>query len=279
MARITGVRVAETVPDAVLERAAEIELIDLTPRSCSRASPRARSTRPIWRAARARASSSPATSPRCASSRCGGRPSAWTTSSSAICAPCAIGRPWRGGESASWRSSAQTGWDPPSCALPTVSPTSCARALRRRHGRGGGKVAFAGGRRERRRGPGARRAARGRVERLVATDLVDEILRFARKGNFTQIFVGRSRSAWWREALRRSLVGALVRRADGVAIHVVSESRPARGPARRPSASNGAARLPYAAGLAAVAGVVGLATIVRDLATTANVARCSSSAR
>jgi two-component system sensor histidine kinase KdpD len=62
----------------------------------------------------------------------------------------------------------------------------------------------------------------GRTERLVGSDLPGEILEYAKRNNITQIVVGRSRAGWLREFLRRSFVHELVRRSEGVAIHVVT---------------------------------------------------------
>lgn len=84
----------------------------------------------------------------------------------------------------------------------------------------------------RRRVDAALRLAEGlgaRTKTLVGTDLVEELLRFARFENVTQLVVGRSRGGWLAEALGRSLPHQLVRRAQGIAVHVVT-------PPRQPSA-------------------------------------------
>ena len=52
--------------------------------------------------------------------------------------------------------------------------------------------------------------------------MVQELLRFARFENVTQIVVGRSRGGWWSELLGRSLPHQLVHHADDIAIHVVT---------------------------------------------------------
>ncbi len=57
---------------------------------------------------------------------------------------------------------------------------------------------------------------------LVATDLVEEILRVARFENVTQIVVGRARPKMLVRRFRTSLPEALVRAADGIAVHVVT---------------------------------------------------------
>jgi two-component system sensor histidine kinase KdpD len=110
----------------------------------------------------------------------------------------------------------------------------------------------------------------GRVERLTGTDAVGELLRYARRSNITQIVVGRSRAGRLRALLGRSLVQELVRRAEGISVHVVTPAEvPARPRARR------AFRLPeaqpYALATAGVAAIVLLAHLVADLGSLANV--------
>lgn len=60
------------------------------------------------------------------------------------------------------------------------------------------------------------------VKTLVGTDLVDELLRYAKFENVTQIVVGRSRSGWLAELLGRSFPHQLIRAAEDIAIHVVT---------------------------------------------------------
>src|SRR5262249_45403417 len=62
-----------------------------------------------------------------------------------------------------------------------------------------------------------------RVERLAGRDLPGEILRFARRSNVSQIIIGRSRLSWLKEILRRSLAHELVRRSNGIAVHVLTQ--------------------------------------------------------
>ncbi len=59
------------------------------------------------------------------------------------------------------------------------------------------------------------------VARLSGRDLPEEILRFARRENVTQIVIGRSRAGFWARVRGRSLSGILLRRASDVAVHVV----------------------------------------------------------
>lgn len=57
---------------------------------------------------------------------------------------------------------------------------------------------------------------------LAASDVAGELLRFARTENVTQMVLGRSRGGFLREFLRWSLPHELLRRADGVAVHVLT---------------------------------------------------------
>lgn len=60
------------------------------------------------------------------------------------------------------------------------------------------------------------------VRTLVAEDFVSELLRVARFENVTQLVIGRARRGLRGGWLRGSLAHELVRRADGIAIHVVT---------------------------------------------------------
>jgi two-component system sensor histidine kinase KdpD len=57
---------------------------------------------------------------------------------------------------------------------------------------------------------------------LAASDVAAELLRFSRLENVTLIVLGRSRGGFVTELLRRSLPHELVRRSDGIAVHVVT---------------------------------------------------------
>lgn len=88
-----------------------------------------------------------------------------------------------------------------------------------------------------------------------------EVLRFARFENATQIVIGRSRNGFFSELFRRSLPHELIRRAEGIAIHLITRDteQPVQAPSlRRPEALR-FAPLPffYAAVAVAVALVVG----------------------
>ncbi|WP_131114411.1 sensor histidine kinase [Lichenihabitans psoromatis] len=99
--------------------------------------------------------------------------------------------------------------------------------------------------------------------RLAGPDLPEEILRYARRENITQIVIGRSSPTVWARVRGRSLSGMLVRRASDIAIHIVVGERIAK-PARRWSWPD---RNTLAVGLSAAVGSVAAAVGVGMLAT------------
>ncbi|MCW6512225.1 sensor histidine kinase KdpD [Lichenifustis flavocetrariae] len=98
--------------------------------------------------------------------------------------------------------------------------------------------------------------------RLSGPDLPDEILRFARRENITQIVIGRSSPTFWARVRGRSLSGMLLRRASDIAVHVVVGERTAKVARRR----LWPARNTLAIGLTAALGSVGAAVLVGMLA-------------
>jgi two-component system sensor histidine kinase KdpD len=107
---------------------------------------------------------------------------------------------------------------------------------------------------------------------LVASDIAAELLRFSKFENVTQIVLGRSRGGFITELLRRSLPHELLRRADGVAVHVITGSkREARRPpgTTRPSANFAIAPLVWST--VAVAGAVAVGLVLTRLTTFPNI--------
>lgn len=58
---------------------------------------------------------------------------------------------------------------------------------------------------------------------LTGEDLVETILDFARRQNMTQIVVGKSRTPFWQRLWRQSLPEALLGRCQGAALHIVTD--------------------------------------------------------
>jgi len=72
------------------------------------------------------------------------------------------------------------------------------------------------------------------TQTLTGADLPAELLRFARFENVTQIVVGRPRGSFLAELLRRSLPHELVRRTQDIAIHLVTREVETSVPTRTP---------------------------------------------
>ncbi|MGZ9042684.1 MAG: DUF4118 domain-containing protein, partial [Allosphingosinicella sp.] len=104
----------------------------------------------------------------------------------------------------------------------------------------------------------------GEAITVPGQDVAEEILRFAQENNVTQIIVGTSTRSRWFDRLRGSVAQDLVRKAGGINVHISGGERnntEAKAPsaavrtkkqARRPDLA------PYAAASAAVAAAVGL---------------------
>jgi two-component system sensor histidine kinase KdpD len=103
-----------------------------------------------------------------------------------------------------------------------------------------------------------------RVERIAGRDLPGEILRFARRSNVSQIVIGRSRSSWLKEVLRRSLAHELVRRSNGIAVHVLTQQAVRTGVPRF-KLRLPAGWLPWASSMAGVALAVLAGEAIPDL--------------
>lgn len=104
------------------------------------------------------------------------------------------------------------------------------------------------------------------TDTLTGADIPAELLRFARFENVTQIVVGRSHNGFFNELLRRSLPHELVRRTQDIAIHLVTRDREADRPRwrwRLPPLNANATAFVSATALVAVA--TGIGTILTDL--------------
>ena len=96
------------------------------------------------------------------------------------------------------------------------------------------------------------------TQTLTGSDVPAEVLRFAKFENVTQIVIGRSRGGYVSEILRRSLPHELVRRTQDIAIHVVTREAEAPATRPRPTARAEMAPLPFLYATLAVAAALAI---------------------
>jgi two-component system sensor histidine kinase KdpD len=63
----------------------------------------------------------------------------------------------------------------------------------------------------------------GQTVTIPATNVADGIVDYARANNFTHVVTSTTRRTWWETLLRRSTTFEIIRRAGGVSVHVVPE--------------------------------------------------------
>jgi two-component system, OmpR family, sensor histidine kinase KdpD len=108
---------------------------------------------------------------------------------------------------------------------------------------------------------------------LTSGDVAGELLRFARFENVTQIVLGRSRGGFVTEVLRRSLPHELVRRADGIAVHVLTtrQGQREKKPRVEPPVTPRLALIPMLWSTAAVALAVAIGHALTEITTFPNI--------
>lgn len=109
------------------------------------------------------------------------------------------------------------------------------------------------------------------TQTLVGNDIPDEVLRFARFENVTQIVVGRSPDRFLAELFRRSLPHELVRRAEDIAIHIVTGTHGKPAPRRLPRIHLALAPLPILWSTIAVAAALAIAHVLTSIRPLPNV--------
>ena len=96
--------------------------------------------------------------------------------------------------------------------------------------------------------------------------VADDVLAYAREHNVTQILIGKAKRPRWFEWLNGSVVFDLVRRAGDISVHVIAvkaDDEAARGP--RGALSAGFRISPYAGAAAMVAGALGVAELIEPM--------------
>jgi two-component system sensor histidine kinase KdpD len=252
VARITGVRVAETVPDRMIAQADAVELIDIPPAELIERLRQGRIYQPEQASRALRGffrEGNLAALRELALRRTAERVDADVTG---YMRANAIAGPWPAGE----RVLALIGADP-SAETVVREARRVADALRAPllalHVE---QPAAAPGTDS---GAALRLAERlgAEIETTVAADLPAAILRTARARNATHLVIGRGRPAWWRRLTGRTLSQTLLRQARDFTLHLVPA--PAGAPRRQPAERRS---LPGWAGWAATSALVALATAV-----------------
>src|SRR5262252_6964387 len=107
----------------------------------------------------------------------------------------------------------------------------------------------------------------GDTQTLVGNDIPAELLRFAKFENVTQIVIGRSRGGMWTEFMRRSLPHELLRRAQDIAVHIVpgQETQPSWLPSLSVPAWGRFEVMPFVWSTLAVAAAVGAGRVLTEL--------------
>lgn len=250
VARITGVRVAETVPDRVLAEADAVELIDIPPAELIERMRQGRIYRPDQASRALRGffrEGNLAALREMALRRVADRVDADVTG---YMRANAIAGPWPAGD----RVMALVGAD-------AAAETVVREARRIADALKAPLVALhveqpsaAPGSDP---GPALRLAERlgAATETVVAADLPAAILREARSRNVTHLVIGRGRPGWWRRMTGRTLSALLLRQATAFTLHLVPD--PVAGPPRPPAEER---RLAPWAGWAATPALVAAAT-------------------
>jgi two-component system, OmpR family, sensor histidine kinase KdpD len=103
--------------------------------------------------------------------------------------------------------------------------------------------------------------------------IADEVMRYSSENNITQIVIGKSGRSRWFEILHGSVVHELVRRSGNISVHVITgEEDPPK--AEAPVATGGGANLdpaPYAVTTGIVAVAVGLGMVLQEFLSVASI--------
>lgn len=253
VARITGVRVAETVPDRVLAEADAVELIDIPPAELLERMRQGKVYRPdqaeralkgFFREGNLAALREMAL--RSTADRVDADVTGWMRAN-------AVAGPWPAGD----RVLALVGADAMGetvvrearrIADALKAPLAALHVERPNAPEGSDP------------GPALRLAEKlgAEAETVVAADLPSAILREARARNATHLVIARGRPPFWRRLAGRTLSGALLRQAIDFALHLVPE--PAGPAPRRPAPAEESSGPPLWLGWAAVPALVAAAT-------------------
>ncbi|WP_398473013.1 DUF4118 domain-containing protein, partial [Tardiphaga sp.] len=100
----------------------------------------------------------------------------------------------------------------------------------------------------------------------AARRIADDLLNYARANNVTQIVIGKASRSWWFELLRGSVVHDLVRRAGNISVHVIAgDALPAEPAAKRAQMTDRTEPFdirPYGFSFAIIAAALGLGMLL-----------------
>ena len=219
--RITGIKQRETVPDAVVRAADQIELVDMAPEALRRRMAHGN----IYGADRVDAALGnyfrSGTLPRCGSSRCCGWPIGSTRSFTTTACGTASRGPGRRKERVLVALTGAPGGD-------DLIRRAARMAMRTRGELVGVHVVVGDGL----AGPSSYRLTEhrelleevgGRYIEATGSDIAKALVQAARAENATQIVLGASRRSRWTELFRGSVINAVIRAAGGaIDVHVIS---------------------------------------------------------
>jgi two-component system sensor histidine kinase KdpD len=117
----------------------------------------------------------------------------------------------------------------------------------------------------------------GEAVTVPSADVALGIVDYAKPNNFTHVVIAKSRRSRWSELLRGSVTHQLIRKAGDISVHVIAE----QGPAEPPSSSGvgtaapareGLDTAPYAISALAVAAALGVGLLLQEFMGVSNVA-------
>jgi two-component system sensor histidine kinase KdpD len=111
----------------------------------------------------------------------------------------------------------------------------------------------------------------GRVVRLAGPTVAGALLEHARGSNITRIVAGKPTHARWRDRVRGSLLDALIRGSGRIEIHVIAPIDEGKPPPASPIPREGASTWAYASAVLAIAVATGLGMVLFHYATLAEI--------
>ncbi|MDR3619404.1 MAG: sensor histidine kinase KdpD [Paludisphaera borealis] len=106
---------------------------------------------------------------------------------------------------------------------------------------------------------------------LSGVNVIDELLHYARRQNVTKILVGKPQEPRWKELLRGSFVYELTRKCGDIDVYVISGETDGGSPRGRPAVQKPSSRLPYLGSALIIAVCTGVGWLVSMRSASVNV--------